>query len=40
VVAVSASLSSVPYDYEDEPEEDEEPQDGSRADDSQWFSGE
>jgi hypothetical protein len=33
-------VTSVPYDYEDEPDEDEEPQDGSHADDSQWFAGE
>jgi hypothetical protein len=31
---LGASLSSVSYDYEDEPDEDEEPQDGPRADDS------
>jgi hypothetical protein len=34
-----ARVSSVPYDYEDEPEEDEEPQDGSGADDSEWYAG-
>jgi hypothetical protein len=32
-------MSSIPHDYEDEPDEDEDPQDGSRADDSQWFTG-
>jgi hypothetical protein len=25
---------------QDAPDEDEEPEDGSRADDSQWFAGE
>jgi hypothetical protein len=28
-----------PLDSEDAPDEDEEPEDGSRADDSQWFAG-
>jgi hypothetical protein len=33
-------VSSIPHDYEDEADEDEEPQDRSPADDSQWFAGE
>jgi hypothetical protein len=39
-VHLGASLNSVPSDYEDAPDEDEETEDGSRADDSQWFAGE
>jgi hypothetical protein len=37
--SLGEGLTSIPHDYEDEPDEDEEPQDGSRADDSQWFTG-
>jgi hypothetical protein len=32
-------VSNIPHDYEDEPDEDEEPEEGSHADDSQWFGG-
>ena len=34
---LSGQVSSVPFDYEDEPEEEEPEPD--RADDSQWFAG-
>jgi hypothetical protein len=37
--SVGAGVSNIPHDYEDEPDEDEEPPDGSHAGDSQWFAG-